>query len=344
MERTTPWLVAIACVVAGGGMWAYRNQRARAIPRDLSPAEIVRHAWTEGQRVSLRGSQLIQFQVRPGEALAQLKADVLLSSDGRMRIKYNSDPIKGVTVWEDQSRTYRFNPRRKRLSIAPRRESQAERAQEELELLQSNYVAKVTGVEQVAGRPAVVVELRPHSNTERWRRLAIDRESWVILRIEDRLGPKEVQRVMQYQDVDYLTSTPADPEFRPSEELLKEFGDGSREVTSRFEPEQLSKVVGFTVRMPKWVPAGYKFEGAYPIPCLCKERHQAARIEFSDGLSTLTLIEAGYPGCPAAKKGLPGNAPTLLNKFRHNGVYYLAVGDVPQQVRERVARSAAGLE
>ena len=116
MGRATPWLVAAVCALVGGGVWAFRA----GLPTKSADAEsVVRDAWTEGRRVALRGDQV----VRVSGAAEPVDARVLSPQQGSMRIEYRSEPLKGVTIWEDEGLNYRFNPKLERLTVARRRDS-----------------------------------------------------------------------------------------------------------------------------------------------------------------------------------------------------------------------------
>src|SRR5687768_2968664 len=114
IRRSTPWLLALACIVGGGIAYFWRDMHAQAGPQgpDLRAEQAIAKAWTEGRRVPLSGKQtlLIGNESRSRE----VQAEVLQSGRGEVRIKYLSTPLTGVTVWESADRTYRYNPKRNR--------------------------------------------------------------------------------------------------------------------------------------------------------------------------------------------------------------------------------------
>lgn len=337
MGRSAPWLVAAVCALVGSGLWAYRaGFPARASGQDAR--EVVRQAWTDGRKVALEGEQEIQVSGVDEPVTAR----VLSSRQGSMRIEYRDPPLKGVTVWEDEGRTYRFNPRLERLSVSRRRGSPADTERQEKQLLE-NYTVRITGRQRIANRQATVVELRSKSRGDRLKRLWIDSRTSVILGTEDVDGD-HLLRSTKFTRVSYLGGgeEPAPSEFRPSDELMRKYGSARPGDTSgRFEPEQLSKLVGFTVPDPRSLPEGFTFQGAYQTPCLCKGRHQAARLEYSDGLNNISLFVCGYPECTAAARPPSVVRSNLAYSYSKNGVYYLAVGDVPRGELEKLVRGAA---
>lgn len=337
MGRSTPWLVAAVCALVGSGLWAYRSGLpARASGEDAR--EVVREAWTDGRRVALRGEQLIQVS----GVDSPVEARVLSSEQGSMRVEYQSEPLKGVTVWEDDRRTYRFNPKHKRLTVARRRNAPEDVSRQEKQVLE-NYSARIVGREKIAGRPATVVELRSRSRSSRLKRLWIDTTTSVVLKSED-LDGNTLLRSTRFTNVEYLGEgrRPSPAEFRPSEELMRKYGSARPGDTSaRFQPHELSKLVGFEVREPKVVPEGFTLQGAYQMPCLCKGRHQAARLEYSDGLTTISLFECGYPQCDAPSSPPSVKRSAAAYSHSRDGIYYLAVGDVPRSELEKMVLSAA---
>jgi len=343
MGRRWPWLLALVCALVGGCLWIYRSQSTNLPVTVRTPAEIVRDAWTKGGRVALEGMQEIHVAVA-GKETPLVKAKVVTSSDGQVRIEYLTEPLKGGTVWESDDRTYRYYPKLKRLAVANRRGSLEEKEQQQLRLLQ-NYTAALVGQQDVAGRPAVVIDLRPKSKGDRWKRLWIDRENSVVLATEDRVGEKAVLRSTRFTKVRYLdaANVPPDSAFRPSDELVRQYGRAlPGDTSSRFEPSELSKLVGFPVRQPTKLPGGYTFQGAYQMPCFSKGPHQAARLEYSDGLNTISLFQCGNPECKASASDINGSAGMAVY-LKHDGVSYLAVGDAPRADLDALVRSAAGL-
>lgn len=351
MRRKTPWLVALALIVVAVGVAWYRARQAAA----GDATELVRRAWTEGRRVALQGRQTVMMPNRRGEPIT-VDAEVLASGDGQVRIRYLTPPLEGVVIWESGDRTYRFSPRRKRLSVSTRRDLGNDAHADEAQLLQ-NYTARIVRHEQVADRDAVVVELRPKSQNDRWRVLSIDTKSSVVLASVERKGESDVLRSSRFTQIRYLgpNENPPAASFQPSAELVRKYGTARPgDTSSKFTPEVLSNLLGFSVRLPKRLPHGYTFRGAYQTPCPCDDQHQAARLEYSDGLNGVTLIECGHSTHPEGsdcfradsatddrnKKGAEISASITR---RIDGVlwHFLAVGDAPRTELERMVQSAA---
>jgi outer membrane lipoprotein-sorting protein len=348
MGRNAPWLVALLFLLGalvGGGVWFYRSVQAetREVVR-LAPQDIIRNAWTDGREVALSGRQSIRMPGPKGKPI-EVDADVLTSSDGQVRIEYLTEPLKGVTIWENGERTYRYNPALTSLTVA-QKASPSEEAHRELQLLR-NYTARVEGTTTIAGdRRAVVVELRPKSGDKRWKRVWVDPQTWVILATEERSGDKDVLRSARFTRVEYLRTPPPADRFRPRQDLIDLYGTVGEGGSSRFDPKRLSKLLGFEVRLPAAVPKGFSLQGAYQTPCFCGRRHQSARLEYSDGLRSITFYECGHPDCSAADNcsGAPRSSDSSVRYKDTSGprpYWYRVTGDAPRGTLERMVRSAA---
>jgi hypothetical protein len=337
MKRITPWLIALLCAVVGVGMWHYRARQVSAsTPRD--PEEIIRHAWRFDHRVPLRGQQEVRMLGIHGRLLTFHAA--VLAAAGNIRIEYATPPLQGVTVWETDDTTYRYNPGLKRLTVTHRKRSSPE---QRVQLLLKNYTLELAGHARVAGRNAVVIDIRPRTGT-RWEKVWVDPQTWTILASEDRQGKGEVLRSTRYTEIQYLKGEeqPSPAAFAPPEELVRKYGvTGSSDSSRRYSPDRLSRLIGFRIREPRWLPAGFQLKGAYKTRCSCSLHQEAARIEYSDGLKTLTLFECEEPknshgrNCFAAE----GEARMAVQDI-HGGVCYLALGTLPRDQMKRMIDSA----
>ncbi len=339
MARVMPLLIAAAVAAAGGSAWKLRTDARHEASREARA--LVERAWTTGAQVPLRGLQTIQMAGGASPQPVRVQAQVLTSREGAMRIRYISPPLAGVTIWENGTHTYRYNPRHKRLTVAERRESSEERARERIQILES-YDIRLVRREPVADHLTDLVELRPKRGTGHWRRLWIDPSNGVILRDERLTGHNAVERSTLFTQVTYLSGgeEPAPGEFEPPAVLVKSYGTARPgDTSSRFKPETLTRLLGFPVRVPGWLPRGYALRGAYQTPCSADPHHQAARLEFSDGLSTITLFECGRAGDGHGRCFADDGDSRLSARYDTPDHSYLAIGDVPQSDLQRLVKS-----
>ena len=79
----------------------------------------------------------------------------------------------------------------------------------------------------------------------------------------------------------------------------------------------------------------------YLAPCFCGRRHQSARLEYSDGLQSITLFQCGHPDCSSADNCFgPGPNDASVRHKGTDGYWYRAVGDAPRSELERMVKSA----
>lgn len=335
MGRGAPWLVAALCAALGGGLWAHRLRQVEAA--GSGAAALIQRAWQAEGSVALEGRQRITVPGAGGRAV-EVEAMVLTSGAGQKRIEYLTAPLRGVTIWESGERTYRYSPAERRVTVSPAREPQAARSEREAQLLR-NYRVRPGGREVVAGQQVSVVELRPKSGSDRWKRYSVDPLTSVILASEERQGRAGVLWSTRFTQVTYLDEEPPAERFVPPAELLERFGAArAGEGSSRFTPERLSRLVGFRLRLPATLPRGYALEGAYQVACACGERHQAARLEYRDGLNTMSLFQCAHPRCGGSPRCFGTRGADAVHAER-DGVSYLAVGDLRPEELRRVLRS-----
>ena len=51
------------------------------------------------------------------------------------------------------------------------------------------------------------------------------------------------------------------------------------------------KDLGFSVRLPKYLPAGYKLEGYHLFNSQCKCNHRSAQLTYTDGLNVISVFK-----------------------------------------------------
>lgn len=333
MRRSIPWIMALLGLAGGLFVWSLRARQVEA-RNQIDAESLVERAYTEGIAAALKGTQRLVLPGASGREI-HVEAEVLAAGDGRMRIDYQSPPLRGVTVWQDGSRTYRYNPREHRLTVAQARRDGSE---ERFSPIPDTYSVQLIGRDKIAGRPVTVVELRKPTGDRR-KRLCIDDRRAVILCSEDYLGEK-LLRSSRFTEVEYLRQAPDEAAFHPPAGLIQQYATArAGDSGSGFSVAQLSRLVDFRVREPGWLPDGYTLEGAYQTPCSCPERHPAARLEYSDGLSGVTLFQCGHP-CKNGENCFGSAADHGMAVARRVKNYsLLAIGDLPEEILRRIVAS-----
>ncbi len=337
---------AAICVVGSGllGILALPpGSPARAQPdTGESPLAWLRSAATAPRRTSYAGTKTVT--VWAGTVQAS-KVRVYHAAPDRTRLEYpaaGTQPARTVVITGRAE--VEFIPARNELIRRP-----APAADEEgltrgaLPRILENYDVRFDGAEKVAGRSTRIIDVRGRLPGRPHLRIWVDTETRLILRFE-RYGPggalREASAFLSIEvnpplSADLFALTPP-PGVRVQ----------TRPAGGRLTLEQIAQRVGFTPRLPAYLPPGYQRAGSRVTTI---RGTLAAVFAFSDGVSTLTLFESRGPqGSPrggrpvriGAADGtmIPRGVATLLH-WNAGGISFTLVGDLPQDELVRVGAS-----
>lgn len=220
---------------------------------------------------------------------------VVRRADGKSLSVFESPPHeKGVIIAEDGVWTSRYTPseraiRRKR-SLDRVRNGDVERLRG---LILRNYAVRIEGTESIAGRPCWRLSFRPRYGNNGMVRLWLDKATGVDLRRDELDESGSTASLMLFTSVSF-------PRQVSLAEVTPRYPAGVRvsTVTSSTiyqDLAELSKVAGFTVRMPLVSPSGFHFVAGAAGTLSARP---AAFLRLTDGLSDITVIET-----PTQKRG-----------------------------------------
>jgi MucB/RseB N-terminal domain len=246
-------------------------------------------------------------------------------------------PLDGVTVWQNAQQTFRYDPHLNQLKIYDKGGSQDDVAGEERALVLSNYEPRLEGEEVVAGRPAYRVRLEPRHAGDAWKRLWLDKTTYLKLGQEDFDGKDHLIRRTRFVEIDFNPIEPA--AFHPPQALLASARKTYSDEEQPKSVEHVSSVLGFRIKLPTFVPAGYRLEGAYTYPCVCGCEKPAAQVRWVNGLNTISLFQCGHPcghGAPCSFPTKPQSASVAISFGEES---FLFVGETDRGNLEKMARS-----
>ena len=196
------------------------------------------------------------------------------------RIEYLTPPLKGVVVGSDGSQMWRIDP-------AIGKEVVMESAgctdpESRLDLLMKNYRIEAAGSGRVVGVPVYVMNVRDKSGRLQ-KRLHVDKKTFVVLQTEDFGGGRLISE-SKFDSIKYVESKPS--LFQRPSGMMCTQGAGTAMPIG-----ELSKAVGFQVRQPKYIPAGYKVDGYRLYDCPCGCGHKSAYIRYTNGMSSISIFE-----------------------------------------------------
>jgi outer membrane lipoprotein-sorting protein len=329
------WLVIVVAALLLGGTvgWSIRAGSARQ-------AERIVRAWMTAQpQAAFTATEIARFRV--GGKLVESEALVAQRPQMR-RIQYLTPPLKGVTIWRDHEQTYNFDPKGRQLEIFDKsRRHHNYRSQKEALALR-NYQPILEGLETVAGRPAYRILLAPRHPGDAWERVWIDRATSVRLGDEDFDGDNHLLRSTRFTQIRFNAVDP--DQFRPPGHLIRLASRTYSDEAQTKSVADVSRAVGFPIRLPGYLPPGYVFSGAYTYPCQCGCNQAAAQVCWSNGLKTISMFECSHQcdrgaTCSFSRDRRPAAAQTSVD-----GKSFLFVGETSYSNLQKMLHSlgAAG--
>jgi outer membrane lipoprotein-sorting protein len=331
-RRWSVLIVAGIGALSAAGYWLTRPRPVDAMPvvlRSLRACSLVDHI--------ARQTTIVYAGTRP----VRTEVEISYRNPCLRRMVFLTPPLKGVTILDDGERTVRLDPDPKRARVVVGRTSDApERMAERRALLERNYRARMTGEETIAGRRAYRIELRSRHPGNPWKRLWVDKETKILLASEDYDGAGRRTRESRVERISFEREPKGS--LRPSAELVKRAKREPAEETEIMPPSEISKAVGFTVLQPSYIPAGYELEAAFVYSCQCGCSVPAARLQYGDGLNTISILQCGHlchHESACGPRGLPQGEGVRVVAGENTIV---AVGELVRGELEKMAKSIPG--
>jgi outer membrane lipoprotein-sorting protein len=322
-------LVGAFLVLAGLAVW-----RGRSIG-NAQAAEIVRRALAAEGKIAYTATKLSQQPVNG--RLVESVALVARRPPDLRRIHFVTAPLDGVTVWRNRNLTYRHDPKMGTLEIYDRSDRNPEDEGSKRKLVLSNYAPQMEGEETVAGRAAYRIRLAPRHAGDAWCRVWIDKQTHLRLGIEDYDGKDRLIRRTRIQEVTFEALGP--DAFQPPAALL---ASARKTYSDEEQPKSVghvSSVLGFQIKLPSYVPEGYRLKGAYTYPCECGCDKPAAQVRWTNGLNTISMFQCGHPcgkGAPCSFPTTPQSASVPVSLGEES---FLFVGETSRANLEKMAQS-----
>lgn len=210
----------------------------------------------------------------------------LFFKDGKRRLVYGNPEAPLLVLVDDGNSLYFGFPRQRfALRYAPIRQRFL------LGLLRRNYLLRLQGEEIVAGRPCYVLLILPKHKGNPIRKLWVDKQHFIIMRDEwQRPDGNPVQQTF----VRSLT-------FPPNlDDALFVVPNEWRVVNTAYQTvDDLSlaeQLVGFTVRLPRFLPVGYQLSRIGVT--YCRNGAPVVHLQYSDGMNTISIFEHPIPCRP----------------------------------------------
>jgi len=231
--------------------------------------------------------------------------------------------FKGSVVVDNGKIHVRFEPRTNRCQVQPSSVQlmRAIASKRRLSLIKSNYVVTLGTSGTVAGRKALVLEVKPRKQGGLRRTYWVDAVKKLPLKMQVSSNSGELLLLAELQFPDFAKAIPADT-FRTN------FGPGIKlenlphsEVFTTLS--KLQTYVGFDVLAPDRLPMGMTF--------LCGEAlrandRQAAALRYTDGLSFVSVFQVPSSTIISSYTTCQGQERSAV--FNQRGSKYTIVGDI----------------
>jgi len=173
------------------------------------------------------------------------------------------------------------------------------RSQRELELMLHNYSVGISPGGRIAGRKTYLLEIKPKHKGRPSRRIWVDAEKGLPLRVENYNSEGELRFLVVYTEISF-PSKMEDKLFVPPKEGV----EGERKFRGPYgggelNLEELRRKISFRILIPKFLPDGFEFQSAGLIRY---QRREIAHLRYTDGLVLLSLFETSG-GRPEGRHG-----------------------------------------
>jgi outer membrane lipoprotein-sorting protein len=232
-----------------------------------------------------------------GNRILNTDAVVYNARGGRSRIEYRLGSMAGVIAGRSApDMHWHYDPLNRSFVTdveQSARPSDADdpNADPDLQRLLENCRARVVRHTRIAGRPATEVCIEPKTAGGK-RRLWVDNETGVILRIEERNAEDSLTAATVYRSITYGKTAPPDRflPIPPGGEPVSWLPDAAFADRAP-SPQEVRTAIGGELKKPRYLPGGYAEEGVYLYRCPGCDR-MAAVTRYVDGLNSVTVIQA----------------------------------------------------
>jgi outer membrane lipoprotein-sorting protein len=336
-KATTLITIVVLMAGVGGAVWMRSRSVSPAPRNDAMP--ILGWALHACYGVNHVGEQITT--VSAGDKEVTTRVNLAYLRPGLMRLQYLDGPLKGVKVWDDGHRIYRYRPDKNRMDVKPTAQCRPLDLEQQLALVRKNYTASLASETVVAGRKAQEVLLRSRHPGNPWKRLWIDEDTYLMLGSEDYDSHDHRLRATRF--VKLALDTQPESVFHPDPALLQRVtprvsGDSAADEAPQ-SAERLSRRVGFAILLPEYTPPGYRLLGSFAIPCECGRGDEAVRSKYSDGLNTISVFQCGHPCANGDQCWVANARHAVALQLPRGQDTFLFVGEVDRSMLEQMARS-----
>lgn len=205
-------------------------------------------------------------------------------------------------------------------AVVTHKEPGLQLAKQEWNLLMANYAVKVTGVDNVIGRPVWQLELTPKVPGKCHRRMLIDQQTGIILE-NKKFRPNKNETVMsrfvRFEAPAYFS----DSLFNQHPAHVEKPGMCARVHSAQRKPA------------PQTLPNGFQLVGANAMQV---GDNVVAQLRYSDGLTTISVFQTFQPVNTADAHRPTMSINHVVSQPVEDG-HVTLIGDVPNELLQEMA-------
>ncbi|MHB9036409.1 MAG: sigma-E factor regulatory protein RseB domain-containing protein [Armatimonadota bacterium] len=260
------------------------------------------------------------------------------------KVEYASPAGRPVWSMTRDGKSYTYLPKENKLLVSEnsRLLSEASRSA----LLLRNYRAVSHGTDRVAGRDAYVVNISSRHNGRPSKKLWIDKQHLTILKSIDYSSVGEKRGSTEMKSIRYNADIRPDSFAMPTDSSVN-----TVMVCKSGNSMDLFKTVGIPIRLPNYLPVGYKIEGYHLFNSQCNCDHRSAQLTYTDGLNVVSVFQSpkmtcctdgkcNMAGCGSDKGCAVANCDVAkTGMITRNDRIIVVVGDMLPEDVKRIAES-----
>jgi len=284
-QRTPPKAHARIKSVAGA-ICAPPQANNNTPPRN--PIGWLKRTFKAQSRLSFVGRQRTLVNRARGPVRAEQA--VSHAGDRAVRIDYISGPkaVSGEQIVDDGTTFWHYIPSRNTLETGPSRiRRQHNRVRQLINQIQQGTLGvSISGEANIAGNACTIVDVRPVSGFGPWRRLWIDHDTYLQLKVEEYrtdgslLSESEFTQISIVNDIQQATfGAPVTPPNVIRKTAALPHSGSLKEA---------QKKISFPIRQPAYLPAGYTFQSAEVSRF---RSSQMVILRYVNGLNTISVFQ-----------------------------------------------------
>ncbi|MDI3281423.1 MAG: sigma-E factor regulatory protein RseB domain-containing protein [Bacillota bacterium] len=344
-SRQLVWGLAAVLAAVAGALAPQVGGRA-APPSAQAVEALLNRAFSSTTCVSYSGIQVVISWA--GEQSETTVSRVYHRCPSQTRWEFQpTGRSPGWLVVDDGIHTWEYFSERKLVLVRPSLRLGAADDQRRWALLRRNYRFRYLGEGEVAGFPAVMIEIQPLTEGNPWRRLWIHPETGLILRAERYRWDGSLAHLSLFTELNLNVALPDHLfhlEVPPGVEVRQ------RAAGPTYLPvPEVERQVGMRIRVPGLVPPGYEFMGAGVTSQL--KPGDTAYLQYSDGFNVLSFFQTKGSWSPpelanrraveiGGQTGLLGQGcGAWILTWAAEGITYTILGDLSPELMMAMARS-----